>query len=382
MGKCAAAILSLLLISASGNTLGKSKTIDMEKVAEKIDFTDDIDFKNMQIAIDRQLEYFNRTNLRTQFSFGSRLLRRSHLKTSLKRFNAIVKETVSCLENGNRKSCYEEMSNKLNSEFEIYRPVPLKWEKGYKDKKTLFTSYYSPSFVGSSNKSDEFKYPIYAKPKSKKLQHLTSDQINYTDALKGKGLELFYVNASLYDIWLLHVEGGGRVRVKRKDGTFKNYYLSYDGTNSKSFAMLYKKMKVLGLLDSGVTIEDQRRAFNENPELQRKILASCPSYVWFKVTEDEPLGVHNIPLTSRRSLATDYRRMQEYGVINFVKFSQEGHDNPDKNISFSQFFLNQDTGGAIEGNARSDLYFGYGKKAELAANHIHDLGEQYFLILK
>ena len=76
--------------------------------------------------------------------------------------------------------------------------------------------------------------------------------------------------------------------------------------------------------------------------------------------------------------------MKEYGVINFIKGKKPVIQNNRQvsKVAFSRFFLNQDTGGAIKGNARCDLYFGYGKDAELAANHVYGLGEQYFLILK
>ena len=376
-------LVALICILTMNFAFGVSKTPAMKKVTKEIQFSDDLDMENMLKAIDRQLNYFANTNIKTKFKFGSRNLRRAHLATSIIRFRELAVETIECLKLSSKDACFDILSSKLNKEFEIYTPLPLDWEKGYVEKKTLFTAYYSPDFEGSITKTTVFKNPIYKKPSSSKLQNLSSDKINYTSALKNKGLELFYVKESLYDIWLLHVEGGGRVRVKQKNGSYKKYYLSYDGTNKQSFAMLFRYMLDNGMLKEGETsIEHQRSYFNSHPEHQREILASSPSFIWFKVTEDEPLGVHNMPLTSKRSLATDYRRMQEYGVINFVQYKKEGDENPNKNIQFSRFFLNQDTGGAIKGNARSDLYFGYGAEAEKAANYIHGLGTQYFLILK
>lgn len=376
-------LIALIIIFATSSAIGASKTPAMEKVVSEVQFTDDMDMENMLKAIDRQLVYFSNANIKTKFKFGKRELKRAHLETSIIRFRELTIETIACLKVSSRDACYDNLSQKINSEFEIYRPLPLEWENGYSEKKTLFTAYYSPDFEGSKTKTDVYKNPIYKKPSSAKLQNLTSDQINYTNALKNKGLELFYVKESLYDIWLLHVEGGGRVKVKQNDGSYKKYYLSFNGTNKKSFAMLFRYMLDKGMLQKGETSIDKQRAYFEaHPEHQREILASSPSFIWFKITEDEPLGVHNIPLTSNRSLATDYRRMQEYGVINFVQYSKVGDENPEKNISFSGFYLNQDTGGAIKGNARSDIYFGYGKNAEKAANHVHGLGTQYFLILK
>lgn len=164
---------------------GVSKTPAMEKISSPISFTDDLDMENMLKAIERQLKYFNRTNLNTKSKFGQRLIKRSHLKKSLLRFKELSLEAIECVKVSAREACFETMSAKINKEYEIYRPKPLSWEEGYGSKKTLFTAYYSPDFVGSFKKTAIFNKPIYRKPKDPKLASLTSDQINYTDALKG-----------------------------------------------------------------------------------------------------------------------------------------------------------------------------------------------------
>ena len=148
--------------------------------------------------------------------------------------------------------------------------------------------------------------------------------------------------------------------------------------------MLYKYMFKKGMLKKGKsTIAIQRKYFVTHPQDQRAILNSCQSYIYFKITESEPLGVHDIPLTEQRSLASDYRRIKEYGIIHFIQGKKPVIENGNvTKVDFSRFFINQDTGGAIKGNARSDLYFGYGDKAELAANHVYGLGKQYYIILK
>jgi membrane-bound lytic murein transglycosylase A len=132
------------------------------------------------------------------------------------------------------------------------------------------------------------------------------------------------------------------------------------------------------------SVYHQRKYLVDNPGVLEEVLSICPSYIFFKVTTDEPLGVKNIPLTENRSLATDYRIYKEYGILNFVQAVK-----PVRNASgdlehkaFSRFFINQDTGGAIKGNARSDLYFGYGPEAATVANNLKKLGKQYFLIKK
>ncbi len=376
-------MMTLLILCVSSHS-NADLTPAMEKVSTTLNFSDDLNLENMLKAIARQEVYFQRRNLNEKVKFGKRTITREHLHHSLLRFKELVNDFLKCQKLYTSKICMEEMSLKLNSEFEIYRPLPLKWEKGYQTKQTFFTAYYSPDFEGSFVKTKRFRNPIYAMPKDSKLRKISSDQINYGNKLKGKGLELLYVDASLYDIWLLHVEGGGRVKVKQPDGTHKSYYLSYAGANGQKFQMLYRYMIDNGMLRKGeATIAKQREYFVNNPKRQREILNSCPSFIWFKITHDEPLGVHNMPLSENRSLATDYRRFKEYGVINFIKTMKPQFSNGQvSKVPFSRFMLNQDTGGAIKGNARVDVYFGYGPNAELAANHVYGLGNQYFLILK
>jgi membrane-bound lytic murein transglycosylase A len=372
------------MILTTVNSFALSKMPPMKKVKANIDFTDDLSFEHMLKAITRQQRFFKKVDLSQKFKFGNRTVTREVLSKSLQVFRNYITAALNCFQINSEAECYKSFNDSMSRSFDAYKPVPERWEKGYKENKTLFTAYYSPDLHGSKVKTGEFLNPIYAKPKSRKLQKSSSDQINYGGVLSNQGLELFYVKESKYDIWLLHVEGGGRVQLKNEDGSLSHHYLSYDGANKKSFNMLYKYMLSEGMLKKGeATIANQRKYFVNHPEQQRAILKTCPSYIFFSITKSEPLGVKNIPLTEHRSLASDYRRMEEYGIINFIKYKKPNFTNGNvKMVPFSRFFLNQDTGGAIKGNARSDLYFGYGDKAELSANHIYGLGEQYFLILK
>ena len=340
-------------------------------------------------AIDRQLVRFDSlstTSLATKFKLGTLTYSRNDLKTTMTDFRSLVVQTILCQAKNIKSECFKELSASLNRDYRIYKPLPKKTESGYQTKQTLFTAYYSPDFMGSRVKTDVYKHPIYALPKTEKLRTLTRDEIDFGKKLEGKGLELFYVSESLYDIWLLHVEGGGRVKVKNADGTLSSYYLSYANSNSQSFNMLYKYMKAQGMIVDGKTsIAHQRAYLEKHPEDVRRVMASCPSYIFFKVTLDEPLGVQNIPLTENRSLATDYRTYKEYGLLNFIDAKKPTHLDLNGTVvmkTFSRFMINQDTGGAIRGNARSDLYFGFGKTAEFTANHLKNLGNQYFLIKK
>lgn len=379
--------LFAMFIVVFGVSASVSKMGPTQRVYEPIEFTDDLDFDNMQKAIDRQIKQLSGLrSLKKKFKLGTLLYTRQHLKDSLVLFKTLVNDTKNCMLTSAASDCYQDLSAAVNKEFAVYKPIPAKGEAGFKTGKTLFTSYYSPDLEGSKVKTEVYKNPIYAMPTDEALRKLSREKIDFDGKLAGKGLELFYVKESRYDIWLLHVEGGGRVKIKNDDGTVSYFYLSYAGTNKLKFRFLYHYMNENNMLEPGKTsISYQRRYIEENPADERAILSSCPSYVFFKVTEDEPLGVRNIPLTENRSLATDYRIYQEYGLINFIQTKKPVSITEEGQVltkEFSRFMINQDTGGAIKGNARSDLYFGFGQKAEFVANHLKFLGNQYFLIKK
>lgn len=354
------------------------------KVNEYIDFKDDLDFKNMKLAIKRNKKFFNRADLSVKFKFGNDTYNRKSLRDSQISFEILVDQALECMQSEAKNFCYEQFSKAVNTEFNIYKPSPLTWEQGHKTSQSLFTAYYSPDFIGSRTKTAIYKNPIYKLPKSTKLRSLTRDQIDFEKKLSGKGLELFYVKESLYDIWLLHVEGGGRIHVMNEDGTTSMAYLSYEGSNKRTFKMLYRYMLDHGMLKPGQAGIDHQRAYlKANPQDARKIFASCPSYIFFTESQKEPIGVNDIILTENRSLASDYRIYKEYGILNFIQAKIPVRQNDQiKMKDFSRFFINQDTGGGIKGNARSDLYFGFGRKAELSANNLKVLGNQFFLLKK
>lgn len=369
--------LFFLLLSFSASSY------EMRKLNQSLNFVDDLDFKNLNLAIERQLRSLQSRDLSKKVVLGSDNYTKSDMQKSLVFFQKVVNKAMDCLEVQARDVCYANFNTVMNQNFVIYKPIPLEWERGHEDDKTLFTAYYSPDLHGKYQPDAVYKNPIYAYPKEAHLRKLTREEIDFDKKLAGLGYELVYVKESLYDIWLMHVEGGGRVQVELADGTIEKRYLSYKASNRQKFTFLYRYMIDSGMLKPGeASVFNQRRYLEQNPDRQREVFASSPSYIFFQFTKDEPLGVENMSLTENRSLATDYRIYKDYGFINFVSAKRPiMQNNQIKMIDFSRFFLNQDTGGAIKGQARCDLYFGYGEYASLVANSLKVLGDQYFLML-
>ena len=106
--------------------------------------------------------------------------------------------------------------------------------------------------------------------------------------------------------------------------------------------------------------------------------------LFFKIEEEGPLGCLNVKLTPGRSIALD-RSILPAGALAFIEtkkplINSTGQIHVWRN--FKRFVLNHDTGEAIKGPGRADLFYGNGLYAEIAAGHMKHLGKLYFLILK
>lgn len=364
-----------------------AETTPTARVNQSLSFADDMNFVNLDRAIDRQLKAYERISLVGQIRFGSKFYDKTVLKESLLLLKQLTNKAKDCQAVSTAVACQAEFNLSVNEKFAIYKPVPKKTEAGYLgDKTTKFTSYYSPDVTGSRKKTSRFTRAIYSKPKEAALQNFTRVQIDYKGALEGKGYDIFYVEDSYFDLYLLHVQGGGRINIVNPDGTKEIKYLSYDGKNTRSFKMIYHYLVGQGYLKpENASVPNQRRYMEENPDKEEEVFNSCPSYVYFKESDEEPVGLNNIPLTEGRSLAMDNTIYKTTGLINFVATQKATGTDEDGAIvkkPFSRFFIAQDTGGAIRGNARCDLYSGYGHEAELVAYNMNELGEQYILVKK
>jgi membrane-bound lytic murein transglycosylase A len=354
-----------------------------EAVVASMDFKDDLDFEHLPLAISRQLENYKRRGLAGTIQFGTKTYPRTVLKDSLIELNSLALAAVECLKISQRSVCEQEFSLKINERFDIYRPVPKSTEQGHAQKKTQFTSYYTPDFNGSRTKSDVYRNPIFSLPKTETERKYSRVEIDFDRKLDNKNLEVLWVKETLFDIYFSHIQGGGRVKLE--DGS--TVYLSYTGSNGKKFQFISQYLINSGLMPRATTNYWSQREFLEiNPQHQRAAYETAPFFVYFKETAEEPHGLDDMSLTVSRSLAWDNTIYKSLGVINFIKTVKTTSVDPTTGAPvktpFSRFFLAQDTGSAIRGNARCDLYWGYGEEALFVAGKLMELGEQYMLIKK
>ncbi len=381
-------ILSLLLMGLSFSATAQEIT-PTEKYSQSLSFSDDLELEHLELAIERQIQsYDKRGGLKGTIKFGSDTYPRSILKDSLVLLNEISQRYRRCLSMAQARQCQEEFDLEINRRFHIYVPVPGEQERGFgKENTTHFTAYYSPDLTGSRTRTERFNIPIYRLPPQELSRLYSRDEIDHEKKLAEKGLEIFWVENSLFDIYLLHVQGGGRISVHLPDGSIETKYLSMTGHNGKKCEFIGHQIARMGWLprNEALRIENQRRFLEENPEKVREAFSRCNNYIYFRESNDEPVGRDLISLTVHRSVAVDHTLYKTTGLITFVKTQKtisQNESGGSQKESFSRFFIAQDTGSKINGAARCDLYFGYGAEAEMVAYSMNDMGKQYFLVKK
>jgi len=127
-----------------------------------------------------------------------------------------------------------------------------------------------------------------------------------------------------------------------------------------------------------------RRYLKHNPEKMSDIFSYDPSYVFFQTEKGGPFGNIAVPLTAGRSIATDSFIFPK-GALAFIECQKPVFAKDGVILGwapFGRYVLNQDTGGAIRGPGRVDLFWGNGPFSRIAAGHLKHPGALYFLLLK
>ncbi len=209
-----------------------------------------------------------------------------------------------------------------------------------------------------------------------RLPSLPSRAAIEAGALAGRGLELVYVDSAV-DAFFLHIQGSGRVLLA--DG--KMLRLGYAAQNGHPYVPIGRILIARGAIPrERMTMQAIRSWLAEAPPNEAMaLMGENPSYVFFRVLEgllpDEgPPGSLGVPLIPGRSLAVD-RAHVPMGAPVFV----EGRD-PITGAVFQRLMMAQDTGGAIRGRARGDLFFGWGDAAGDAAGRTRDEARFWVLV--
>jgi len=302
-------------------------------------------------------------------------------ESSLVRFRELLTDSTS----------RREFDQRVREEFTWYKSAGWDGRGGG----VLFTGYCTPLLEGRMAQGGEYQFPLYALPPDlekdkagktlgwrvagveKPLPYPGRSVIDGGGLLKDKGLELAWLKNPL-DAFIAHVNGSAFIQLENGD----IYRLGYAGKNGAEYHSLGKELIEDGVLPaSGLNLQ-AIRTWSETapPELVQKYLFRNPSYVFFQPIEGTPHGSLDVPVSAKRSIATD-KTIFPRGSLCFVDADLPGID-PAERIPMHQFLMDQDTGGAIRTAGRTDLYMGIGPDAEALAGRIKSEGQLYYLFLK
>ncbi len=273
------------------------------------------------------------------------------------------------------------------------------------DSAGFLTGYYEPIVDGSRVPTGIFKVPIYRRPpdlvpSSKKvgsgfpnkglsLRQLSDGKlVPYYDrgqildgALDDHHLEICWIKDEL-DAMLIQIEGSARVRLE--DGT--TLHINYDGHNGYSFVPIGRILIEHHVIPREHSSLDRIRDWiRTNPQEFQELLRQDRSFVFFRITglsdkedtiDHQAVGAEGVPLTPERSIAVD-SSVHVYGTPFFIEAALTA---PKRTMNFDRLMIAQDTGSAIVGPARADIYWGAGLRAGQLTGKVRDPGRFAMLV--
>jgi len=259
----------------------------------------------------------------------------------------------------------------FENNFNPVRIVPAGQTEGF------FTGYYETEIVGSRFPSDEFNVPLYRPPanmigKSKVFSNYDRTEIE-DGALAGRGLEICWVRNPV-DAFFAQIQGSTRVKLD----SGKLLRLNYIASNGQPYMPVGKFLIDRGIISKEEMSMDRIRDWMEaNPDEGKDLRRKNRSFVFFQETNldahDECIGAQGIPLTAGRSLAVD-KKIHVYGTPIWIDANLPiESEKPD--TKFRRLLFAQDTGSAIVGPARADIYFGAGEEIGHVAGRIKQHGQ-------
>ncbi len=351
---------------------------------------DDMDIESLTLAVRRNLEYLERLNPETIFHYGPHDFTLQQVRESQKIFLDLLSKGFDA----------RQLNREIRKKFRVYQSTGR-----VGNRRVLFTGYYEPTYEGSLVPDETFRYPLYRSPDDliridlslfgekfkgenivvriegkKVLPYYSRYQIEGERVLKGKGLEIAWLKDPL-DVAFLHIQGSGRLKLPNG----KDACVHYQASNGRPYQSIGRYMIEKGFLErKEMSMQAIRKYLAGHPEVLHEVLNYNPSYVFFRQVENGPLGSLDILLTPGRSIALDSKIFPQ-GALGFISSQKplvNGHGDIIGWTKFSRFVLNQDSGGAIKGAGRADIFWGSGPSAELTAGHLKHEGDLYILIKK
>ncbi len=321
-------------------------------------------------AIDRSISYLQTdAAARTYRSYPVRGVTRDRVLRSLRRFRSLLKvaKTPTALQ------------KQVQAEFDLYEST------GKDGLGTVgFTGYYEAVYGASRKPTAEYRYPLYRQPPgfaNWSKPHPTRAQLEGKDGLQAsqgklKGMELVWMRDRL-EAFLVQVQGSARLSLT--DGTTMT--IGFDGNTDYPYVGIGRELVKDGKFQlESLTLPRILQYFQENPADLDEYLPRNHRFVFFRNTQGAlAMGSIGVPVTPGRSIATDKKKMPP-GALALI-----ATELPNDNLqpeAMTRFVLDQDTGGAIIGPGRVDLFMGTGDTAKAKAGLVRSDGKLYYLFLK
>ncbi|HWA91602.1 MAG TPA: MltA domain-containing protein [Rhizomicrobium sp.] len=263
----------------------------------------------------------------------------------------------------------------------------------------LFTGYYEPELKASRIHRGAYRTPVYGLPTdlvsvdlgafrptlageriAGRVEHHALVPYATRAEIDAKGLRqapvLFWADDPVA-VFFLHIQGSGRVSFD--DGVKAR--VAYAGENGHPYTAIGRTLIAEGrLAKSKVSLQTIREWLLAHPGDARRVMETDASFIFFKeLPLGDPnlgaVGAANVALTPWASVAVD-KRLHPYGVPVFVATSLPGGE------TLNRLYVAQDTGGAIRGPVRADIFFGVGDKAEALAGTMKQTGRMFVLLPK
>ncbi|MBR8831253.1 MAG: hypothetical protein N5P05_001561 [Chroococcopsis gigantea SAG 12.99] len=326
--------------------------------------------KSLIAAIDHSINYLRTSRAAKAYeNYRVKSISRERVLKSLIRFRYLLRSSQS----------NAQFQQAVTREFVFYRSSGDDGQGNVK-----FTGYFEPIYKASRKPTAEYKYPLYRKPANFSAwsqPHPTRADLEGNDGLLGKqsilkGNELVWLKDRL-EAYLVHVQGSAKLLLP--EGKFMS--VGFDGNTNYPYRSIGKEMVKDGLFGpEQLTLPMVLDYLRTHPEELQNYLPRNDRFIFFRETHGAPpTGSIGVPVTAERSIATD-KSIMPPGALALIRT-----EIPDKNLKpqlVSRFVLDQDTGSAIIGPGRVDIFMGTGELAKARSGLINTPGELYYLLLK
>lgn len=332
------------------------------------------DRQSLLKAVDQSLRYIETNAAQSAYqNYPVPGVTRDRVRRSLVRFRAILQSAQTSAA----------LSAVVQREFDLYQSVG-KDGQGTVD----FTGYYEATYRASRQPTAEYRYPIYRLPSNFSAwaqPHPTRLQLEGADGLQAsrgrlRGQELIWLRDRL-ESYLIQVQGSARLTLT--DGT--SMTIGVAGKTNYPYVSIGKELVKAGKVrQEDLSLPFLLQYFQEHPSELNDYIPHNNRFIFFSQTYGAPAtGSLGVPVTATRSIATD-KTLMPPGALALIQ-TKLPFVSQDRTIVLkpvNHFVLDQDTGGAIKGPGRVDVFMGTGTTAKNRAGLINTPGQLYYLLLK